>query len=154
MYSDRNYLVEKEAGQCLEKVRGNGGGWSKVGTGRFLKYHEAKPSEHRGPDAGGAGAVVGAHGSSFHLLPCSSRNRKQGREKRGRAAGGGAGSLRRERRCERVIQESQEWRTRRNGLWCPGSDGSPCIIGGHGYAVRLCFSVAKFTGTEETEHWI
>lgn len=92
-FSDRNYLVEKEAGPCLEKVRGDGGGWSKVGTGRFLKYHEAKPSEHRGPDAGGAGAVVGAHGSSFHLLPCSSRNRKQGREKRGRAAAGGAGSL-------------------------------------------------------------
>ena len=44
---------------------GNGGGTSKKGTGWFLKYHEAKPSEHRGPDAGGAGVVVRVHGSSF-----------------------------------------------------------------------------------------
>lgn len=41
--------------------------------------------------------------------------------------------------------------TRRKGLWCPGSDGSPGITGGHGCIVCLRFSVAPFTGagTEE-----
>ena len=41
------------------------------------------------------------------------------------------------------IWKSLEWRTRGNGLWCPGSDG-------HGSAVHLCFSVATFV----SKRWV